>query len=241
MLESEEMSVTFTGPVAARIELDRQNAASLIDHTLLRPEASEVQIISHCQQAVEYGFATVFVYSHWLPLAGSVLRGTPVRLGTPVGFPYGAALTSNKRAETEAALRLGVHEVDMVMNIGALKSGNRALVESDIKAVVELAQPAGAIVKVILETALLNVEEKILACELSVAAGAAFVKTCTGFNGGAATAEDIALMRGVVGERAGVKAAGGIRTAAALLSMVEAGATRIGTSTGVQIIEEMGA
>jgi deoxyribose-phosphate aldolase len=214
--------------------------ALLIDHTQLRPEPDRAHMIAFCEEALTYGFAAVFVHPHWLPLAASVLRGTDVRLGTPLGFPFGAALTSIKRTEAETALRLGAQELDMVLNIGALKSKDRESVELDIRSVGEIAHTGGAVLKVILETPLLSVDEKILACELTLAAGADFVKTCTGLHGGA-TAEDVALMRGVVGNRAGVKASGGIRTAAAIAAMVAAGANRIGTSTGVAIMSELGA
>ena len=162
-------------------------------------------------------------------------------MGAPVGFPQGANLTATKRAEARDLLRVGAHELDMVINIGALKSRERKLVENDIRAIVEIAHEAGALLKVILETSLLTVDEKILACELAVAAGADFVKTSTGFAGGGATAEDVALMRGVVGKRAGVKASGGIRSASELAAMLDAGANRIGTSAGVQIVQELGA
>jgi deoxyribose-phosphate aldolase len=235
------MSATLVTPSPQAEQAEAKALAALIDHTLLRPDATATQISAHCEQALHYGFATVFVHPHWLPLAAHLLRDGAIKLGTPIGFPFGAALTSIKRAEAEAAIRLGAQELDMVINLGALKSGDRARVEYDIRGVAQIAHTHGALLKVIIETGLLSMDEKILACELSVAAGADFVKTCTGINGGAATVDDIALMRGVVGRRAGVKASGGIRTAAALHALVAAGANRIGTTTGVQIMSSFGA
>jgi deoxyribose-phosphate aldolase len=190
---------------------------------------------------MQYGFASVFVHPSYLAFAVSALHGSGVKPGTPIAFPFGANLTTTKRSEAADAIRLGALELDMVLNVGALKSGERKLVENDIRAVVEIAHEGGALLKVILETGLLTIEEKILACELSLAAGADFVKTCTGFNGGAATVDDIALMRGVVGTRAGVKASGGVRTLAAINAMLAAGANRIGTSSAINIMKEAGA
>lgn len=218
-----------------------QSVASAIDHTLLKPEASREQITRLCEEALQFGFAAVCVNPYWIGLAASLLHGTPVQVATTIGFPLGANHTSTKRFEADEAARLGAQELDMVMNIGALKSGDRRLVQNDIAAVVEVAREHHAIVKVILETSLLTLEEKILACELSLAAGADFVKTSTGFAGGGATTDDVALMRGVVGHRARVKASGGIRSAAAAQAMLEAGADRLGTSSGVVIVRELGA
>jgi deoxyribose-phosphate aldolase len=169
-----------------------------------------------------------------------MLRGAPVKVAATIGFPLGANHSTVKRFEAEEAVRLGAQELDMVMNVGALKSGDRQSVQSDITAVAEVAHAGGAILKVILETPLLTLEEKILGCELSLAGKADFVKTATGFFGGA-TADDVSLMRGVVGDRAGVKASGGIRTAATAQAMIEAGANRLGTSSGVAIARELGA
>ena len=241
MLESGQMSATLVIPSPQSELADPKILAALIDHTLLRPEATAAQISAHCEQALQYGFATVFVHPHWLALAADILRASAVKPGTPIGFPFGAALTSIKRSEAEATIRLGAQELDMVINLGALKSGDRARVEYDIRGVAQIAHANGALLKVIIETGLLSMDEKILACELSVAAGADFVKSCTGVNPGAATVDDIALMRGVVGRRAGVKASGGIRTAAAVQAMVAAGASRIGTTTGVEIMSSFGA
>ena len=174
-------------------------------------------------------------------LAAAQVRDTTVKVGTVVGFPLGANLTVTKIAEAEAVLRNGAQELDMVINIGALKSGDRTLVQAEIRSLAQLAHYSGAILKAILENALLTQEEKILACALAMDAGADFVKTSTGFAGSGATLADVALMRGVVGHRLGVKAAGGIRTLAQFLDMVDAGATRIGTSASVEIMRELGA
>ncbi len=218
-----------------------QAVAHVIDSTLLRADTSRSQVIHLCEEAAHYGFATVFVHPPYVALAVSILHNTPVKVGTPIGFPLGAALTTVKRFEAREALRLGADEIDMVMNIGALKSGNRGVAQADIAGVVDIAHDAGAIVKVILETALLTIEEKIAACDLSVAAGADFVKSSTGYANGGATVDDIALMRGVVGSRAGVKATGGIRTASDVAKMLAAGADRIGTSTAAAIMHELSA
>src|SRR5947209_11243666 len=188
-----------------------QSIASAIDHTLLKPEATSDQITRLCEEASFFKFATVCVNPCWISLAVSALRGTGVRIAATIGFPLGANHINVKRAEAVEAIRVGAQELDMVMNIGALKSGDRRLVQTDIAAVAKVAHSHGAILKVILETPLLTLEEKILACELALAAKADFVKTATGFFGGA-TVDDVALMRGVVGDRAQVKASGGIRT-----------------------------
>jgi deoxyribose-phosphate aldolase len=217
-----------------------QAVANSIDHTLLKPEAGREQIVRLCDEAASFNFAAVCVNPWWIGLAASVLRGTPVKVATTIGFPLGANHTTVKRFEAEEAIRLGAQELDMVMNIGALKSGDRQAVQNDIVAVAEVAHGGGAILKVILEAPLLTLEEKILSCELSLAGKADFVKTATGFFGGA-TVDDVSLMRGVVGHRAGVKASGGIRTAAAAQAMIEAGANRLGTSSGVAIVRELGA
>ena len=215
--------------------------ASLIDHTLLNPAASSRDIITLCAEAKRYGFHAVTVNPVWVALASAQVHGTPVEVGTVVGFPLGANLTVTKLAEAEAAAQNGAHDLDMVMNIGALKSGDRVLVQSEIRSLVQMAHEHGAILKVILETALLSQEEKILACALAADAGADFVKTSTGFASAGATAADVALMRGVIGNDIGVKAAGGIRTAAQLVELVDAGASRIGASASVSIVRELGA
>ena len=218
---------------------DWKAVASVIDHTLLKPETSRDQVIQLCEEALSFGFCTVFVHPSYTSLAASILQGSPVKVGTPIGFPLGASLASTKRFETEEALRAGAQEIDMVINNGALKSGDRNRVQLDIHGVAEIAHAGGAILKVIIEAGLLTMEEKILACELSLLGGADFVKTSTGWFGGGATVDDVALMRGVVGDRAGVKASGGIRRAAEVAQMVAAGANRIGTSAAVQIIHEL--
>jgi deoxyribose-phosphate aldolase len=235
------MAQTSSPPLQAEVLSNWRSAAAIIDHSLvLRPETNRDQVIQLCREASHYGFNAVFVNSGWLALAVVELRGTGVKAGTTVGFPFGAHLSTEKRFETAEALRLGARELDMVINLGALRSGMREQVECDIRGVVEIAHEGGAIVKVILEMPLLTHEEKVLACELCVSAGADFVKTATGLFGGA-TLEDVRLMRAVVGHRAHVKASGGVRTPTDLAAMVDAGADRIGTSSGVQIVRELGA
>ena len=220
---------------------DWRAAARIIDHTLLRPDATAADVRRTCDEALFYSLSAVFVHPSRLAMAAALLRGSGVKPAAPVGYPTGDTLTSVKRFEAEELLKLGAQELDMVLNISALKSGERALVQNDIAAVVEVGHAGGAIVKVILETPLLTIEEKILACQLALAAEADFVKTATGTAGGGATVDDIALMRGVVGERAGVKAAGGIRTAAQMTAMLHAGANRIGCSAPAAILRELGA
>ncbi|MGB8769349.1 MAG: deoxyribose-phosphate aldolase [Candidatus Korobacteraceae bacterium] len=220
---------------------DWRSAANLIDHTLLKPDATRSQVITLCDEAVRYGFHAVMVNPANVALAGTHLHGSPVKVGTVVGFPLGANVTLTKLAEAESALRNGAHELDMVLNIGALKSGDRVLVQHEMRSLVRLAHNQGAILKVILENSLLNQIEKILACSLALEAGVDFVKTSTGFSDSGATAADVVLMRGVVGLSVGVKAAGGIRTAAQFMDMIDAGANRIGTSAGIEILRELGA
>ena len=213
--------------------------AGLLDHTILKPDATEAQIVQQCNEAMEHAFACVMTNPCWTALVHSMLSGTHVRTAAVVGFPLGTALMTSKREEADQLLRLGARELDMVLNLGALKSGNRKLVEQDIRAVTEVAHDAGAVVKVILETCLLTLDEKILASELAIAAGADFLKTSTGFSHGGATVHDVGLLRGVAGSRCDVKASGGIRTLGQTRQMIEAGATRIGTSAGVSILREM--
>ncbi|MGA2903491.1 MAG: deoxyribose-phosphate aldolase [Candidatus Korobacteraceae bacterium] len=233
-------SPVVAGILALPVE-DWRSAAQLIDHTLLKPDATRGQVTTLCQEAVAYGFHAVMVNPANVALAAAELRGTPVKVGTVIGFPLGANLTITKLVEAETALRSGARELDAVMNIGALKSGQRVLVQSEIRSLTRLAHQHGAVLKLILENALLSQEEKILACALAADAGVDFVKTSSGLADSGATASDVALMRGVVGLHIGVKAAGGIRTAAHLLEMVDAGANRIGASASVQIVQEMGA
>jgi len=211
--------------------------AALIDHTLLKPEATSDDIRRLCREARQYGFASVCVNPYWAPLAAAELKGSPVKVCAVVGFPLGASATEIKAAEAEYAVRAGAQELDMVINVGALRSGDQEAVLQDIQAVVDVARRAGALVKTILETALLDDNQKVVACTLARMAGADFVKTSTGFGPGGATAEDVALMRLTVGEKLGVKAAGGIRSLEDLKNMVAAGATRIGASASVKIIE----
>ncbi len=212
--------------------------ASLIDHTLLKPDATPDQIAQLCYEAKKYGFASVCVNPVNVKLCADLLKDTPVKVCAVVGFPLGAVPPEVKAYETLEAIRNGATEIDMVINVGALKAGDYDLVERDIAAVVHTCHANGAICKVIIEAALLTNEEKIKACELAKQAGADFVKTSTGFGPGGATVEDVALMRQVVGPEMGVKAAGGIRTLEDLKSMVRAGATRIGASAGVKIVQE---
>lgn len=211
------------------------NIANMIDHTLLKPEATKEQIVQLCAEAKQYGFASVCVNPSWVKTAARELSGTDVCVCTVIGFPLGATTPETKAFETKNAIENGAREVDMVINIGALKSGADDWVERDIRAVVEAA--AGkALVKVIIETALLTDDEKVRACQLAVKAGADYVKTSTGFSGGGATVEDVALMRKTVGDNVGVKASGGVRDRKTAEAMIEAGATRIGTSSGVAIV-----
>jgi deoxyribose-phosphate aldolase len=208
----------------------------LIDHTLLKPDATSDQIVKLCTEAREYGFASVCVNPYWVPVTVQELLGCAVKTCTVIGFPLGANVTPTKIFEAGKALRSGALEIDMVMNIGALRSGDLAAVLADIRGVAEETHSGGAILKVILETCLLTDEQKVTACRLSVDAGADFVKTSTGFSTGGATVEDVALMRATVGPNIGVKASGGVRSLTDLKRMVDAGATRIGTSSGVAIV-----
>ncbi len=214
-----------------------QGIAHLIDHTLLKPDATEEQIRKLCEEARTFQFASVCVNAGWVKLCTQLLKDTCVKVATVVGFPLGATLPAVKAFEAKQAICLGADEVDMVMNIGAMKSHQYTRVEEDIAAVVDVCHRYGAVTKVIIETCLLTDEEKVKACTLSKAAKADFVKTSTGFAGGGATAKDIELMRRAVGPDIGVKASGGVRTFEEARQMVEAGATRIGASASVKIIE----
>ena len=212
--------------------------ASLIDHTLLKPEATESDIKKLCSEAAEFGFASVCVNPGWVKRASEFLKGTGVPVCTVIGFPLGATLPDVKAYEARRAIFNGAQEVDMVINIGALKSGDDCLVEEDIKAVVDAAHENHILCKVIIETALLTDEEKVRACLAAKNAGADFVKTSTGFAKGGATANDVALMRHTVGKALGVKASGGVKGIEDARAMFEAGATRIGASVGVKIAQE---
>ncbi len=212
-----------------------QNFARMIDHTLLKAEATKEQIEKLCAEAKQFNFASVCVNPTWVKRSSELLQGTEVVVCTVIGFPLGANTPAVKAFEAKDAIANGAKEVDMVINIGALKDKNDELVQADIAAVVEAAK-GSALVKVIIEACLLTDEEKVKACELAVAAGADYVKTSTGFSTGGATAEDIALMRKTVGPGLGVKASGGVRSLEDMKKMVEAGATRIGASSGVAIM-----
>lgn len=212
-----------------------QNFASMIDHTLLKQDATQDQILKICKEAKEYVFASVCVNPTWVQYCAELLKGTEVKVCTVIGFPLGASTSATKAFETKDAIENGATEIDMVINIGALKDGKFDFVRQDISAVVNAAKDQ-AIVKVIIETCLLTDEEKVKACELSVEAGADFVKTSTGFSTGGALVEDIALMRKTVGPELGVKASGGVRSLEDMKKMIAAGATRIGASSGVAIV-----
>lgn len=210
--------------------------ANLIDHTLLKPDANENEIMNLVEEAKQYHFASVCINPYWVPLAAKHLQGSDVKVCTVIGFPLGSTTTAVKVFEAEDAIQKGAHEIDMVINIGLLKLGKDSEVEADIKAVADAAH-GKALLKVIIETCLLTEDEKIRACQLAVNAGADFVKTSTGFSTGGATVEDVALMRKVVGDKCGVKASGGVRNKNDLEKMVAAGANRIGASSGVKIMQ----
>ncbi len=224
--------VSFHGD-AQDVPLD---LAKYIDHTLLKPDATQEEIDTMCAEAIEYGFAAVCINPTWVKRTAENLRGSDVKTATVIGFPLGANTSDIKAMEARRALRDGAREVDMVINIGALKSGQHELVRKDIEKVVDASHEGGAITKVILETALLTDEEKVIASALAKAAKADFVKTSTGFSGGGATVYDVALMRETVGPDMGVKASGGVRTLEDAEDLIAAGATRIGASAGVQIV-----
>lgn len=237
--KTQEIIATGAQRVSASEKLTRidPTIAALIDHTILRADATKADILKVCREARKYSFASVCVNAYWVSLVAAELAGSPVKVCTVVGFPLGATTTESKIAETESAIRVGAQEIDMVINIGALKSGDLETVKQDIKGVVDASHRGGAIVKVILETALLDDNQKATACSLSKLAGADFVKTSTGFSTAGATAHDVALMRSIVGPGMGVKASGGIRTLDDLKNMAKAGASRIGASASVKIVE----
>ncbi|HKO10862.1 MAG TPA: deoxyribose-phosphate aldolase [Acidobacteriaceae bacterium] len=241
LIDEEELEVVgFDSEAFAKQALSSRDAlAAVFDHTLLKPEATRDQVIKLCREAVHHRFACAMVNPAWASLAVSELSGTGVPVGAVVGFPLGASLGTTKREEAAALVKLGVHDVDMVISIGLLRSGENHAVQQEIRGVVEVAHEAGAIVKVILETCLLSVEEKLRASELAIAAGADFLKTSTGFSTAGATPDDVAMMRGIAGGRVGVKASGGIRTLADARRMLEAGANRIGASASVAIVREL--
>ncbi len=218
--------------------LSRNALAAMIDHTLLRPDATTGEIERHCAEAKEYGFASVCVNSCHVRRCAQLLAGSRVKVCTTIAFPLGAISTAAKTCEAVQALDDGARELDMVMNIGMLKSGNHTAAEDDIRAVVRIAHERGAIVKVILETGLLNDGEKVIACRLAQDANADFVKTSTGFGHGGATVADVQLLRNSVGPSMGVKASGGIKTRRDAEEMITAGASRIGASAGIRIVAE---
>ena len=224
---------------AADALVDIKSLAAVIDHTLLKPDATREQIENLCHEALRYRFACAMVNPLWASKAVSVLSGSGVPVGAVIGFPLGASLLSTLCQEATALIRLGVRELDMVLPIGLLKSGSPELAENTIRTVAVIAHTHGVPLKVILENSLLTMAEKLRASEIAIQAGADFIKTSTGFAASGATAADVALMRGVAGSRCGIKAAGGIRTLAAVKAMLEAGANRIGASASVEILREL--
>ena len=226
---------------AAESLSDWRRMAATIDHTLLKPEATRAQVENLCDEAIRYHFACAMVNPVWASTAARILAGSGVPLGVVIGFPLGASLGSTMRYEVESLAKLGAHELDMVISVGQLKSGEYTAVERTIRGVAEVAHCHGALLKVILETCLLTVEEKLRASELAIQAGTDFLKTSTGFSTSGATVADVALLRGVAGSRCGVKASGGIRSLADARAMLEAGANRIGASASVAIVRELGA
>jgi deoxyribose-phosphate aldolase len=218
-----------------------QSLAAVIDHTLLKPDATHAQLSGLCAEIVRYRFACAMVNPLWAANAVAQLAGSGIPVGVVIGFPLGASLVSTLRQEAAALTRLGVRELDMVIPIGQLKSGHHQAVHHAVNAAATVAHHNGAILKVILETCLLTVEEKLRASEIAIQAGADFLKTSTGFSTSGATPIDVALLRGVAGARSGVKASGGIRTLADVRAMLEAGANRIGASASVAIVRELGA
>jgi deoxyribose-phosphate aldolase len=226
-------------PAPAQLNIpEGRQIATWIDHTLLKPEATAAQVRVLCQEAIQYHFASVCINPVYIPLACGLLKDAPEAICSVVGFPLGAILPEFKVYETLGCLNAGASEIDMVINIGALKSEAFGLIMNEVQAVTQTAHNQGAITKVILETALLTRREKILVCLISKAAGADFVKTSTGFGTGGATIEDVELMRRVVGSDMGVKAAGGIRSYTDAIAMIKAGANRLGASAGVKIVQE---
>ncbi len=225
------------GSVSIRCTGAAPDIAKLIDHTLLKPDATAAQIRGLCAEAREYRFATVCVNPTWVPLCAELLEGSGVGVTTVVGFPLGATSTPAKVFEARQAIADGADEIDMVLNIGALKSGDDRRAQEDVGAVATECHAQGALLKVILENGYLTDEEKVRACQICVQAGADYVKTATGFGAGGATPADVALMRAAVGDAAEVKAAGGIRTLADAYAVVKAGATRIGASAGVKLVQ----
>lgn len=230
-------SAAFTAKALA----NWQSLAAIIDHSLVRPDATRQQVQNLCAEAARYRFACAMVNPIWASTAINALAGTGIPVGVVIGFPFGASLVSTLRQEATALFRLGARELGMVLPIGQLKSGNHPAVQHAIRAVASLAHDHGGVLKVNLETCLLTMEETLRASEIAIQAGADFINTATGFASGGATPADVALMRGVAGARCGVKAAGRIRTVAAVRALLEAGANRIGASQSVMLVREMGA
>ena len=218
-----------------------QSLAAVIDHTLVKPGATRHHVENLCAEAARYGFACIVVNPVWASVAVSALAGTGVAVGAVIGSPLGGSLVSTLRQEAAALIRLGASELDMVLPIGLLKSGNHAAVRRTVQSVVHVVHHHGALLKVTLETSLLNMEEKLRAAEISIQAGADFIKTSTGSATGGATPADVALLRGIAGARCGIKASGGIRNITQLRALLEAGANRIGCSASVAILRELGA
>ncbi len=218
--------------------MKRSELAGIIDHTAIRQETTKDRIIKLCEEAFQFGFGAVCIAPVWIPLAVEKIYGTDIKIATVIGFPHGNTFTEVKAYETEKAIKAGGNEIDMVINIGALKSADRNMVIKDIRSVVDVAHSKGAIVKVILETALLTTDEKVIGCRLAEEAGADYVKTSTGFAAVGATKEDVVLLRQTVGNRLGVKAAGGIKDLQTALAMIKAGASRLGCSSSVSIMKE---
>jgi len=220
--------------------MTREALAAYFDHTVLKPETTQAQVRQLCSEAHSLGFAAVCVAPVWVPVAAAALQGSTCKVVGVVGFPHGTSLPEVKALEAQHMISAGARELDMVINIGALKGGDPATVQQDIAAVVRVARARpGVLVKVILETALLSDEEKVQACRLAEIAGADFVKTSTGFGPGGATVRDVRLLRTIVGNRLGVKASGSIQTLASALAMIEAGASRVGSSSSVSIVQEL--
>jgi deoxyribose-phosphate aldolase len=225
----------------AKALADWQSLAAIIDHSLLKPDATRQQVETLCSEAAQYHFASVMVNPLWASTAVGALAGTAIPVGAAIGFPFGVSLVSTLRQEASALIRLGVRQLGMVLPVGQLKSGNYQGVEHAIRAAVNVAHHHGAMIKVNLETCLLTVQEKLRASEIAIQAGADFLNTATGFASGGATPADVALMRGVAGARCGIKAAGRIRTVAQVRALLEAGANLIGSSTSVALVRELGA
>lgn len=235
---SEESRAPVEADAAAQGPMDLRTLASIIDHTMLRPQATAEELDRFCHEAVALGVGAISIHQIWVPRAVRILRGTGIKVGTVVGFPFGATHSCVKRQEAEVSIRAGAEELDMVMNIGAMRSGNLERVLSDIRGVVEIAHQGGCILKVILENTYLLDEQKAAACRIAKQAGADYVKTSTGLGPSGATEADVRLMRTTVGTAMGVKAAGGIRTLGQAVKMLEAGADRLGTSASAAILAE---